>query len=133
MISSCPVSVRSSAITEDLPFASFAGQQDTFLNVIGIEAVLASVQRCFASLWNDRATQYRASLGIAPRNLRLAVVVQRMVEPEMAGVPFTANPLTSKRREVVIDANPGLGKAVASGATNPDHFVVQAAGEIAER
>jgi rifampicin phosphotransferase len=131
--SPCPVSVRSSAITEDLPFASFAGQQDTFLNVIGIEAVLASVQRCFASLWNDRAEQYRTSLGIAPRNLRLAVVVQRMVEAEVAGVLFTANPLTGKRHEVVIDANPGLGEAVASGATNPDHFVVQATGQIAER
>jgi phosphohistidine swiveling domain-containing protein len=131
--SPCPVSVRSSATAEDLPFASFAGQQDTVLNVIGIEAVLSSVQRCFASLWNDGARQYRASLGIAPRNVRLAVVVQRMVEAEVAGVLFTANPLTGKRREILIDANPGLGEAVASGATNPDHFVVQATGEIVER
>jgi pyruvate,water dikinase len=131
--SPCPVSVRSSATAEDLPFASFAGQQDTFLNVIGIEAVLASVQRCFASLWNDRAIQYRSSLGIAHRNVRLAVVVQRMVEVEVAGVLFTANPLTGKRREVVIDANPGLGEAVASGATNPDHFVVQTTGGIVDR
>lgn len=129
----CPVSVRSSATAEDLPFASFAGQQDTFLNVVGIEAVLASVQRCFASLWSDRATQYRTSLGIAPRDVRLAVVVQRMVEVEVAGVLFTANPLTGKRREIVIDANPGLGEAVASGATNPDHFVVQMTGEIVVR
>src|SRR6266699_1107262 len=74
-----PVSVRSSATAEDLPDASFAGQQETFLNVIGSEAVLTAVQRCFASLWTDRATQYRTSLGIAPRNVRLAVVVQRMV------------------------------------------------------
>jgi pyruvate,water dikinase len=101
-----PVSVRSSATAEDLPEASFAGQQETFLNVIGIEAVLISVQRCFASLWTDRATQYRASLGIAPRNVRLAVVVQRMVEAGVAGVLFTANPLTGKRRQAVIDANP---------------------------
>jgi phosphohistidine swiveling domain-containing protein len=129
-----PVSVRSSATAEDLPEASFAGQQETFLNVIGIEAVLAAVQRCFASLWTDRATQYRASLGIAPRSVRLAVVVQRMVEAEVAGVLFTANPLTGKRRETVIDANPGLGEAVVSGATNPDHFVVQTTtGEIVER
>ncbi len=129
-----PVSVRSSATAEDLPEASFAGQQETFLNVIGSEAVLAAVQRCFASLWTDRATQYRTSLGIAPRNVRLAVVVQRMVEAEVAGVLFTANPLTGKRRQTIIDANPGLGEAVVSGATNPDHFVVQTTtGEIVER
>ncbi len=129
-----PVSVRSSATAEDLPDASFAGQQETFLNVIGSEAVLTAVQRCFASLWTDRATQYRASLGIAPRDVRLAVVVQRMVEAEVAGVLFTANPLTGKRRQAVIDANPGLGEAVVSGATNPDHFVVQTmTGEIVER
>ncbi len=129
-----PVSVRSSATSEDLPEASFAGQQETFLNVIGIEAVLTSVQQCFASLWTDRATQYRARLGIAPRSVRLAVVVQRMVEAEVAGVLFTANPLTGKRRQAVIDANPGLGEAVVSGATNPDHFVVQTmTGEIVER
>lgn len=129
-----PVSVRSSATAEDLPEASFAGQQETFLNVIGIEAVLTAVQHCFASLWTDRATQYRTSLGIAPRSVRLAVVVQRMVEAEVAGVLFTANPLTGKRRECVIDANPGLGDAVVSGVTNPDHFVVQTAtGEIVER
>jgi rifampicin phosphotransferase len=129
-----PVSVRSSATAEDLPEASFAGQQETFLNVIGSEAVLTAVQRCFASLWTDRATQYRASLGIAPRDVRLAVVVQRMVQAEVAGVLFTANPLTGKRRQAVIDANPGLGEAIVSGATNPDHFVVQTTtGEIVER
>src|SRR6266446_1516269 len=135
-ITSCDVSfaVRSSATAEDLPEASFAGQQETFLNIIGSEAVLTSVQRCFASLWTDRATQYRTSLGIAPRNVRLAVVVQRMVEAEVAGVLFTANPLTGKRRQAIIDANPGLGEAVVSGATNPDHFVVQTTtDEIVER
>jgi rifampicin phosphotransferase len=132
--SSIPVAVRSSATTEDLPEASFAGQQETFLNVLGIEALLSSIQRCFASLWTDRATLYRSSLGIAPGNVRLAVVVQQMVETEVAGVLFTANPLTGKRRESVIDANPGLGEAVVSGATNPDHFVVQTAtGTIIER
>lgn len=129
-----PVAVRSSATAEDLPGASFAGQQETFLNVIGIEALLSSVQRCFASLWTDRAIEYRASLGIDPPSMRLAVVVQRMVEAEVAGVLFTANPLTGKRRESVIDANPGLGEAVVSGATNPDHFVVHTTtGEIIER
>jgi phosphohistidine swiveling domain-containing protein len=129
-----PVAVRSSATAEDLPEASFAGQQETLLNVIGLEQVLTAVQRCFASLWTDRATQYRSSLGIAPRSVRLAVVVQRMVEAEVAGVLFTANPLTGKRREAVIDANPGLGEAVVSGLTNPDHFVVRTTtGEVIER
>ncbi len=103
-----PVSVRSSATAEDLPEASFAGQQETFLKVIGIEALLIAIQRCFASLWTDRATQYRSCLGIAPGYVRLAVVVQRMVEAEVAGVFFTANPLTGKRSQAMIDANPGL-------------------------
>ena len=128
------MAVRSSATAEDLPSASFAGQQETFLNIIGIEAVLEAVQRCFASLWTDRATSYRHSLGIDPRTVRLAVVVQRMADAQVAGVLFTANPLTGKRRESVIEANPGLGEAVVSGATNPDHFIVRTnSGEIIER
>src|SRR5439155_13245325 len=86
------------------------------------------------SLWTDRAVSYRESLGLDQRSVRLAVVVQRMVESAVAGVLFTANPLTGKRRQAVIDANPGLGEAVVSGATNPDHFVVNTAtGEIIER
>src|SRR5258708_26781302 len=129
-----PVAVRSSATAEDLPFASFAGQQDTYLNVVGSEAVLEAVRNCWASLWTDRAVSYRASLGIDQRRVQLAVVVQRQIEAEVAGVLFTANPLTGKRRQAVIDANPGLGEAVVSGATNPDHFVVNtASGEIVER
>ena len=129
-----PVAVRSSATAEDLSFASFAGQQDTYLNVIGTEALLDAVQRCWASLWTDRAVSYRASLGLDQRRVRLAVVVQRMVEAEVAGVLFTANPVTGKRRQAVIDANPGLGEAVVSGVTNPDHFVVNTvSGEIVER
>jgi pyruvate,water dikinase len=128
------VAVRSSATPEDLEDTSFAGQQETFLNVIGIEALLVAIQRCFASLWTDRATLYRSSLGIALGDVRIAVVVQRMVEAEVAGVLFTANPLTGKRRESVIDANPGLGEAVVSGVTNPDHFVIQTiTDEIIER
>lgn len=128
------VAVRSSATTEDLPQASFAGQQETFLNVRGSVAVLAAIQQCFASLWTDRATQYRSSLGLDQREARLAVVVQRMVEAEVAGVLFTANPLSGKRQEAVIDANPGLGEAVASGVTNPDHVVVDtASGDIVQR
>jgi rifampicin phosphotransferase len=131
---SVPVAVRSSATAEDLPSASFAGQQETYLNIVGIEALLDAVQRGFASLWTDRAVSYRHSLGIDPRTVRLAVVVQRMVDAQVAGVLFTANPLTGKRREIVIDANPGLGEAVVSGATNPDHFVVHTTtGEMVER
>src|SRR5436190_5231666 len=129
-----PVAVRSSATAEDLPFASFAGQQDTYLNIVGIEAVLDAVRRCWASLWTDRAVSYRASNTIDHRTVRLAVVVQRMVDAQVAGVLFTANPLTGRRRQAVIDANPGLGEAVVSGAVNPDHFVVNAeTSEIIER
>ncbi|ACL38604.1 pyruvate phosphate dikinase PEP/pyruvate-binding [Pseudarthrobacter chlorophenolicus A6] len=129
-----PVAVRSSATAEDLPFASFAGQQDTYLNVVGAAAVLEAVRNCWVSLWTDRATTYRASLGIDPAEVALAVVVQRMVDVETAGVLFTANPVTGRRNEAVIDASPGLGEAVVSGAVNPDHFVVDpAAGRVVER
>jgi len=129
-----PVAVRSSATAEDLPDASFAGQQETFLNVVGAEAVLDAIRRCWASLWTDRAVSYRATHAVDPGTVRLAVVVQRMVDAQVAGVLFTANPLTGKRRQAVIDANPGLGEAVVSGATTPDHFVVRTpTGEIIER
>jgi pyruvate,water dikinase len=129
-----PVAVRSSATAEDLPFASFAGQQDTYLNVVGVPAVLDAVRRCWASLWTDRATAYRASLGIDAAAVALAVVVQRLVDAEAAGVMFTANPLTGSRRQVAIDASAGLGEAVVSGAVNPDHFVVDAlTGAVLER
>ncbi len=129
-----PVAVRSSATAEDLPFASFAGQQETYLGVIGPDALLDAVRRCWASLWTDRAVSYRASNGIDHRTVRLAVVVQRMVQARVAGVMFTANPLTGRRRQAVIDASPGLGEAVVSGAVNPDHFVVDpATGDVLER
>ena len=128
------VAVRSSATAEDLPFASFAGQQDTFLNVVGADAVLAAVRRCWASLWTDRAVTYRAVQGIEASAVSLAVVVQRMVDAAVAGVLFTANPVTGRRHEAVIDASPGLGEAVVSGAVNPDHFVLDSAtGRILER
>jgi pyruvate,water dikinase len=131
---SVPVAVRSSATAEDLPYASFAGQQDTYLNVVGEGSVLEAVRSCWASLWTDRAVSYRASNGIDHRGVRLAVVVQQMVESTVSGILFTANPLTGRRRQAVIDASPGLGEAVVSGAVNPDHFVVNTAtGEIVER
>ncbi|MEZ2391151.1 PEP/pyruvate-binding domain-containing protein [bacterium RCC_150] len=129
-----PVAVRSSATAEDLPFASFAGQQDTYLNVIGVDSVLQAIRNCWASLWTDRAVSYRANNGIDHNAVALAVVVQQMVDAETAGVLFTANPVTGRRRESVIDANPGLGEAVVSGAVNPDHFVVDAVtGKVTER
>jgi phosphohistidine swiveling domain-containing protein len=121
------VAVRSSATAEDLAHASFAGQQDTYLNVVGSAALLAAVRRCWASLWTDRAVSYRNANGIDHRSVALAVVVQRMVDAAVAGVMFTANPVTGNRNETVIDASPGLGEAVVSGAVNPDHFVVNSA------
>ncbi len=129
-----PVAVRSSATAEDLPSASFAGQQDTYLNVVGAAAVVEAVRNCWASLWTDRAVSYRASRGIDPAAVALAVVVQRMVDATAAGVLFTANPLTGRRHQAVIDASPGLGEAVVSGAVNPDHFVVDPlTGRVLER
>ncbi|HKS50715.1 MAG TPA: PEP/pyruvate-binding domain-containing protein, partial [Pseudonocardiaceae bacterium] len=103
-----PVAVRSSATAEDLPWASFAGQQDTFLNVVGAPAVLDAVRRCWASLWTDRAVSYRTTNGIDHTTVRLAVVVQQMIEPHVAGVLFTADPVTGHRGHTVLDASPGL-------------------------
>ncbi|GAA1522566.1 phosphoenolpyruvate synthase [Sphaerisporangium rubeum] len=128
-----PVAVRSSATAEDLPDASFAGQQDTYLNVTGPHAVLDAVRRCWASLWTDRAVAYRAANGIDHGAVRLAVVIQDMVQARVAGVMFTANPVTGRRGETVIDAAPGLGEAVVSGAVNPDHYVVSPRGLITTR
>lgn len=120
-----PVAVRSSATAEDLPDHSFAGQQDTFLNVVGAEAVLDAVRRCFASLYTDRAVAYRRQRGLDGRGVALAVVVQRLIDAAVAGVLFTADPISGRRGVAVIDASPGLGEAVVSGAVNPDHFEVE--------
>ena len=128
-----PVAVRSSATAEDLPWASFAGQQDTYLNIVGADTLLDAVRRCWASLWTDRAVSYRTTNGIDHATVQLAVVVQHMVEPQVAGVLFTADPVTGNRGHTVIDASPGLGEAVVSGAVNPDHFVVDAAGTVLQR
>ncbi|HET7659095.1 MAG TPA: PEP/pyruvate-binding domain-containing protein [Oryzihumus sp.] len=122
-----PVAVRSSATAEDLPTASFAGQQDTFLNVVGTSAVLEAVRRCWASLWTDRAVAYRQVNGIDHASVRLAVVVQRIVDATVAGVLFTADPVSGARQRAVIEASPGLGEAVVSGTVNPDRFVVDTA------
>ncbi len=128
------VAVRSSATAEDLPALSFAGQQDTFLNVVGEEALLSAVIRCWSSLWTARAIGYRARNGIPQEGVALAVVIQTMVEAEAAGVLFTANPLTGRRTETVIDAVAGLGEALVSGQVTPDHYVVvPAQGQVVMR
>jgi pyruvate,water dikinase len=127
-----PVAVRSSATAEDLAGAAFAGQQDTYLNVIGDAAVLDAVRRCWGSLWTERAIAYRRRQQIESANLRIAVVVQRMVEAEFAGVMFTANPVSGVRDEVVVDASPGLGEAVVSGLVTPDHYVLDSQGQVRE-
>jgi phosphohistidine swiveling domain-containing protein len=129
-----PVAVRSSATAEDLASASFAGQQDTYLNVVGAAALLDAIRDCWASLWTDRAVTYRITNGVGSGSLALAVVVQRMLEASTAGVMFTANPVSGARTQTVIDASPGLGESVVSGAVNPDRFVVDTeSGEIADR
>lgn len=119
-----PVAVRSSATAEDLPGLSFAGQQDTYLNVVGFDAVIDAVKRCWASLWTARAIGYRAHNHILSDEVALAVVVQELIASEVSGVLFTANPLTGRRDEIVIDASFGLGEAIVSGLVEPDHYVV---------
>ncbi|MDT0194354.1 PEP/pyruvate-binding domain-containing protein [Arthrobacter sp. AB6] len=123
-----PVAVRSSATAEDLPGAAFAGQQDTFLNVVGEQAVIRAVADCWASLWTERAVAYRQRQGIDPREVSIAVVVQDMVPADIAGVLFSANPVTGERSEIVVDASPGLGEAVVSGRVTPEHYVLDRAG-----
>ena len=116
------VAVRSSATAEDLPDASFAGQQDTFLNVSGASELLEKIQWCWASLWSDRAVAYRREHGIEEAQLRMAVVVQAMIDAEVSGVMFTRSPTGSD--ELVIESNWGLGESVVSGEVTPDHFTV---------
>ncbi len=120
-----PVAVRSSATAEDLPSASFAGQQDTYLNIIGETELLDAILRVWASLWTKRAILYRNHQNIDPKKVKLAVVVQKMLDADFAGVMFTANPVNGNRKEMVVDANPGLGEAVVSGLVIPDHFVMR--------
>ncbi len=122
-LGSGPVAVRSSATAEDLPEAAFAGQQDTYLNIIGEDAVLDAVRRCWASLWTERAIAYREKQGVA--EAKIAVVVQSLVAAEFAGVMFTANPVTGARDEIVVEAGEGLGESVVSGMVTPDHYVLR--------
>jgi pyruvate,water dikinase len=124
--------VRSSATAEDLPTASFAGQQDTYLNVMGSAAVLQHVSRCWASLFTERAVAYRLRSGFDHRKVHMAVVVQQMVFPQAAGVLFTADPVTSNRKVAWIEASFGLGEAMVAGLVNPDVYQVRD-GEVVAR
>jgi phosphoenolpyruvate synthase/pyruvate phosphate dikinase len=117
--------VRSSATAEDLPTASFAGQQDTYLNVVGAEAILEHVSRCWASLFTERAVTYRQRNGIDHRAVHMAVVVQQMVFSQASGIMFTADPVTGNRKVATVDAGFGLGEALVSGLVNPDVFTVR--------
>ncbi|MCR3921463.1 MAG: phosphoenolpyruvate synthase [Firmicutes bacterium] len=117
--------VRSSATAEDLPTASFAGQQDSYLNIIGGEAILKHISKCWASLFNERAVTYRLQNGFDHRRVQLSVVVQRMVFPQVAGILFTADPVTFNRKVLSIDASFGLGEALVAGMVNADVYKVQ--------
>ncbi|MGQ7874771.1 phosphoenolpyruvate synthase [Bacillus sp. 1A] len=122
--------VRSSATAEDLPYASFAGQQDTYLNIIGKEAILQHVRKCWASLFTERAVMYRMQNDFEHNQVSICVVVQKMVFPEASGILFTADPVTSNRKVVSIDASFGLGEALVSGLVSADNYKVKE-GEIA--
>jgi pyruvate,water dikinase len=117
-----PCAVRSSATAEDLPTASFAGQQDTYLNIIGKAAILKHISKCWASLFTDRAVTYRIQNGFDHRKVHLSVVIQQMVSPKASGIMFTADPVTSNREVLSIDASFGLGEALVSGLVNADIY-----------
>lgn len=123
--------VRSSATAEDLPYASFAGQQDTYLNIIGKEAILQHVRKCWASLFTERAVMYRMQNGFEHNQVSICVVVQKMVFPEASGILFTADPVTSNRKVLSIDASFGLGEALVSGLVSADNYKVKE-GKITE-
>lgn len=120
-----PVAVRSSATAEDLPSASFAGQQESFLHVKGLEAVLQSVQECWASLWTARAIHYRYRMGFDHCEVALAVVVQAMAPHDVSGVAFTRNPVTRRADELLINAVHGTGDALVGGLKTPDQWVAR--------
>lgn len=122
-----PVAVRSSGTVEDLEDASCAGQQDTYLFVIGLENVVKFIKECWASLYNDRAIFYRHEKGFGSADISIAVVVQRMVNAEKAGVMFSANPITGSLDEVIIEAAWGLGESVVQGIVTPDNYWIKKA------
>lgn len=124
--------VRSSATAEDLPHASFAGQQDTYLNIIGVDAILQHISKCWASLFTDRAVIYRIQNGFDHRHIYLSVIIQKMVFPQASGILFTADPMSGNRKQLSIDASFGLGEALVSGLVSADNYKVQG-GEILDK
>lgn len=120
-----PYAVRSSATAEDLPTASFAGQQDSYLNIIGLPSILQHVRKCWASLFTERAVTYRCRNGFDHRKVRMAVAVQQLVRPEVSGILFTADPVTSNRKIATVEAGWGLGEALVSGLVNGDVYSVR--------
>lgn len=127
------VAVRSSATAEDLSSASFAGQHDTFLGICGKESVLEHVKKCWISLWTPQAIIYRINMGFEHLKVDLAVVVQAMIDSEVAGVMFTANPVNGNHGEILISAGYGLGEAVVSGLITPDTFIMTKNGHLKEK
>ena len=126
--------MRSSATAEDLPDASFAGQQETFLNTKGADDVIEKVIKCWSSLFTPRAIFYRNEKGFPHEKVLISVGIQKMVNSRCAGVMFTINPVTGNRDEIIIEGNFGLGETVVSGAVNPDDFVIdKKTGQIKER
>lgn len=123
-VANLPVAVRSSATAEDLPDASFAGQQDTFLWVKGADDVVDAMRRCWSSLFTDRAIAYRHQMGYLQKSIAMSVGVQKMVDPKASGVAFTLNPTNGDRSQVAIDGSWGLGEAVVSGEVTPDNYLV---------
>ena len=119
-----PVAVRSSATAEDMAEASFAGQQDTYLGVVGVEAVLDAVRRCWGSLWTDRAVDYRRQHDIPDKGLALAVLVQKMVAADTAGVLFTHDPVTGDDATMLASSSYGLGESVVAALVTPDTFTI---------
>ncbi len=133
LLSAGAVAVRSSATAEDLPGQSFAGQYDTFLNVVSLSKCLESVKRCWASLWTDRASEYRAKSGIKHLDVNMAVIVQEFVPAAASGVLFTADPVTGRTDRLVIECSFGLGEAIVSGKVTPDRFVLSKKLRVLER
>ena len=119
-----PVAIRSSGNLEDLTKASFAGQYDTFLNVMGLEQVLLHIKKCYASVWNERAIIYRKNNKIRYDNINLAIIIQKMVNAKSSGVLFTCNPLNSDKNEIIIESNFGLGESIVSGIVTPDEYIL---------
>ena len=127
------VAVRSSATAEDLPSASFAGQQETYLNVQGIDDVLINIRNCYASLWSNRAVSYRFNQEYSQSSVCIAVVIQEMVDSEKSGVLFTVNPVNKREDEMQINASFGLGESIVSGRVTADSYIVGKNGQIIDK